>query len=179
MKRLTVLLAALVMALYLAGVPALAQHGHGGSPGGRPGGPPGSPPGPRNNPGQPGTPGNDRGSRPESSRNSSTETGKKKTVSELLAQNTKLASKLQALLPEGTDLQQAASGFKNLGQFVAAAHVSHNLNIPFDQLKATMIGPPSKSLGQAIHELNPNVDAKAEAKKANKQAKADTKESSS
>ena len=28
-----------------------------------------------------------------------------------------------------------ASGFKSQGQFIAALHVSHNLNIPFDQLK--------------------------------------------
>jgi len=29
--------------------------------------------------------------------------------------------------PPGTNLQSAATGFKNLGQFVAAVHVSHNL----------------------------------------------------
>ena len=88
----------------------------------------------------------------------------------MLSQNTKLSSKLQTLLPEGTDMQKAASGFDNLGQFVAATHVSHNLNIPFDDLKTKITGPSPVSLGQAIHELKPGVDAKKEAIKANEQA---------
>src|SRR5262249_49862424 len=62
-----------------------------------------------------------------------------KSISQKLVANTKLASKLQGLLPPGTNLQTASSGFKNLGQFVAAVHVSHNLGIPFDQLKAKML----------------------------------------
>jgi len=92
------------------------------------------------------------------------------SVSTRLSSNTKLASKLQGLLPPGTDLQTAASGFKNLGQFVAAVHVSHNLGIPFDQLKAKMQGPPTESLGKAIHELKPDVDAKAQTKTAESEA---------
>ncbi len=104
-------------------------------------------------------------------------TSGQKTAGELLTQNTKLASKLQALLPAGTDLQTAASGFKNLGQFVAAVHVSHNLGIPFDQLKAKMQGPPAESLGKAIQQLKPAANAKAETKKATKQAKTDINDS--
>jgi hypothetical protein len=95
------------------------------------------------------------------------------SVSTRLSSNTKLASKLQGLLPPGTDLQTAASGFKNLGQFVAAVHVSHNLGIPFDQLKAKMQGPPTESLGKAIHELKPDVDAKAQTKTAESEAHQD------
>src|SRR5215813_3064095 len=95
------------------------------------------------------------------------------SISQKLASNTKLASKLQSLLPPGTDLNAAAAGFKNLGQFVAAVHVSHNLGIPFDQLKAKMIGPPSESLGKAIHALNPALNAKVETKKAEKEAHQD------
>ena len=76
-------------------------------------------------------------------------------------------------------MQKASSGFKNLGQFVAAAHVSNNLGIPFDQLKSTMMGPPEKSLGDAIHQIKPDVNAKAEANKAKKQADKDMKESRS
>jgi hypothetical protein len=100
-----------------------------------------------------------------------------KTASQLLSQNTKLASKLQSLLPAGTDLTAASSGFKNLGQFVAAVHVAHNLGIPFDQLKATMIGPPKESLGQAIHSLKPAASSKTETKKATQQATQDMNES--
>jgi hypothetical protein len=107
------------------------------------------------------------------------------TVSDRLAKNTHLAAHLQGLFPAGTDLQQASNGFKNLGQFVAAAHVSKNLGIPFDQLKAKMTGVSSApsnsagdtsvSLGKAIHELRPQVDAKSEVKKAEQQAKEDIK----
>jgi hypothetical protein len=72
----------------------------------------------------------------------------------------------------GQDAQTACGGFKNIGQCVAAAHVAKNLDIPggFDALKAKLTGSGSVSLGKAIKELSPNADAKAEAKKANKQA---------
>lgn len=98
-----------------------------------------------------------------------------KTASDLLTQNTRLSSNLQGLLPNGTNLQDASSGFSNLGQFVAAVHVSHNLGIPFDQLKTKMMG--GASLGQAIHELKPNVDAHQESLKANHQALEDIEKS--
>ena len=101
------------------------------------------------------------------------------SVSEKLMDNTKLASKLQSLLPTGTDLTTASQGFKNLGQFVAAVHVSHNLDIPWDQFRAKMIGPPKESLGKTIHALKPDANSKVEANKANKQAKQDINESKS
>jgi hypothetical protein len=95
------------------------------------------------------------------------------SLSAKLARNPALAAKLQALLPPGTDLNAAAQGFKNLGQFVAALHVSQNLGIPFDQLKAKLTGPGAESLGKAIQDLKPGVDAKAAVKLADKEAKAD------
>ena len=92
-------------------------------------------------------------------------------------------SKIQSLLPPGTDIKTAESGFKNHGQFIAALHVSKNLNIPFDQLKAKLTGVTSTStvqtsstavsLGKAIHALRPGMSvtqANVEAKKAEKQA---------
>jgi hypothetical protein len=102
-----------------------------------------------------------------------------KSISDHLSSQSKLSSKLQSLLPAGTDLKTASSGFKNLGQFVAAVHVSNNLGIPFDQLKAKMTGDHAESLGKAIQELKPAANAKSETKKANKQADADLKESES
>ncbi len=97
------------------------------------------------------------------------------TVSDQLTRNTNLASKLTGILPAGTDLQKASSGFKNLGQFVAAAHVSHNLDIPFDSLKAKMTGSTPMSLGDAIHELKPTADANTEQRKAERAADDDIK----
>jgi hypothetical protein len=77
-----------------------------------------------------------------------------------LSNNTNLANRLQPLLPAGETLQAAAAGFKNQGQFIAALHVSHNLNLPFDQLKAEMTGSERDSLGQAIHDLRPDLTSK-------------------
>ncbi|SRR6266850_3175396 len=102
-----------------------------------------------------------------------------KTVGEKLAQNPKLASKIENLLGNGMSAQDACSGFKNLGQCIAAIHVSRNLGVSFTDLKARMIDPATntqrESLGKAIQGLKPPANAKVEAKKATKQAKADMK----
>lgn len=90
-------------------------------------------------------------------------------------------SHLQPPLPAGTSLQAAASGFKNEGQFIAALHLSHNLSIPFSQLKAEMTGAHHDSLGRAVHDLRPELDAKAvksNLKLANEQSKTGLEEAS-
>jgi hypothetical protein len=103
---------------------------------------------------------------------------------ERIQNDTAFRSKIQSLLPPGTEIKAAESGFKNHGQFIAALHVSKNLNIPFDQLKAKMTGvtatsstvqtsSTAMSLGKAIHALRPDMSAtqaNEEAKKAEKQA---------
>ncbi len=96
-----------------------------------------------------------------------------KSPTDILNQDTRLSSNLEKLLPQGTTAQQACAGFKNLGQCVAAIHVSHNLDIPFADLKAKMTGTGSESLGKAIGDLKPAANAKAESKKAEKQANQD------
>ena len=67
--------------------------------------------------------------------------------------NPRLESRLLALLPPGTNVQDASQGFKTWGQFVAAVHVSNNLGLPFDSLKTAMTGATPMSLGQAIQSL--------------------------
>src|SRR5215471_4398886 len=154
MKSRTLIIA---LSVALIGIPLYAQHGHGGGGGG-------------------GGTGHSMNSN-SNSHNNSGKDSKGSSVSDHLEDNTKLASKLQSLLPTGTNLQQAAQGFKNLGQFVAAVHVSHNLGIPFDQLKAKMMGPPKESLGKAIQALRPTANSKAETKKATDEAKEDMNDS--
>jgi hypothetical protein len=95
------------------------------------------------------------------------------TISQRIDRNPRLAARLEALLPPNTTLADAAKGFKNQGQFIAALHVAHNLDIPFDQLKADMTGANKYSLGKAIHELKPTADANAEVKKADREADTD------
>ena len=53
-------------------------------------------------------------------------------------------------------LTLAASGFRNLGQFVAAVNMSNNLGIPFAQLKTRMVDQ-GMSLGQAIQDARPKT----------------------
>lgn len=72
----------------------------------------------------------------------------------------------------GGNLQSACGGFKNLGQCIAALHVSHNLGLSFSDLQAKMTGSGSESLGKAIQSLG-GANAESEAKKANKQAHQD------
>jgi len=124
---------------------------------------------------------------------------------EVLTRNTKLNStlttKLQSknLLPAGTDLKSACSGFRNLGQCVAAIHVRHNLDIPFACMKADMTGQASAtasncptvarstsklslgklSLGKSIQALAPSANANEEVKVGTKQADSDIKEAES
>ncbi|NUQ28197.1 MAG: hypothetical protein HOQ35_06740 [Acidobacteriaceae bacterium] len=94
--------------------------------------------------------------------------------------NTHLNSSLTSSLGKsgvsipGGSLQTACSGFKNLGNCVAAMHVAQNLNIPFASLQSQMTGSKAVSLGKAIQSTAAaGTDAKAEAKKATKQANAD------
>ena len=94
-----------------------------------------------------------------------------KTPSDLLQRNTKLSDNLAKLLPAGTDVQSAASGFRNLGEFVAAVHVSKNLGIPFADLKDKMMA--GGSLGNAIQALRPGADAQVESRRAHAQAEDD------
>jgi len=91
-------------------------------------------------------------------------------------------AKLKAVLPAGTDINDATAGFKNFGQLNAAVNVSQNLGIDFADLKASMTGitidgdktnQPTKSLGQAIQQFKPGVDADAEAAAATTQASRD------
>jgi hypothetical protein len=68
---------------------------------------------------------------------------------EKLLKNENLRAKMAARL--GRDPLIAASGFKNLGQFVAAVNVSNNLGIEFNLLKRLMVDR-GLSLGQAIQQ---------------------------
>ena len=126
-----------------------------------------------------GNPGMSDASHGANSTNAGTANMAHSSPSDVLSHNTAIAGKLNTLT--GQDAQTACSGFKNLGQCVAAAHVAKNLNLPggFDALKAKVTGKNSQSLGKAIHQLQPDADAKAEVKKANQQASDDMKDSGS
>jgi len=158
-KRSLTIVAAMALAF---SAPAFAQRSH-------PGGGPPAGHGPGSNPGMSSS--HDAGSAAHSDMHGS--------PSDVLSHNTAIAGKIKSLT--GQDAQTACGGFKNMGQCVAAAHVAKNLDIPggFDALRAKVTGTGAVSLGTAIKGFAPNADAKAEVKKANKQASDDLKETSS
>ena len=183
MKRMVVTFTLAAAAACLLALPAAAQSHGQGHPGGAAAGSMGG------------------GHDADASGNAGSKMSGPKAAGEMLTQNTKLASKLSSLLPQGTNLQTAASGFKNLGQFVAAVHVSHNLGISFASLKCTELATkaacttttgtttqtmtvPSKSssLGQAIHTLKPSLstsNSTTAAKQAQKEADGDIRATAS
>jgi hypothetical protein len=89
-----------------------------------------------------------------------------------LPKNPRLVERLRGLLPPNTDINLAATGFRNQGQFVATVHVSNNLGLNFQDLKTRMV-TDGMSLGRAIHDLRRNVDAEAAANVATRQAQQD------
>jgi hypothetical protein len=101
-------------------------------------------------------------------------------VAEKLMTKPNQLAKLKAALGDSTiDINDATAGFKNFGQLNAAVNVSQNLGIDFADLKASMTGitlegtktnEPTKSLGQAIQQFKPGVNAEAEAAAATAQA---------
>src|SRR5207244_339723 len=90
-----------------------------------------------------------------------------------------LSTILKPLLPPRTSVGDAAAGFKNQRQFIAAMHLSKNLGISFKDIKSRMTAEHRMSLNDALRDLRPEMSknvAKAEAKKAEEQAKDDEKQ---
>lgn len=105
--------------------------------------------------------------------------GRQSSAVARIENNPGLSSRIQPLLPPGSNLQSSAAGFKNEGEFVSALHASKNLNIPFDQLKAKMTGDDRQSLGKAIQSLRPEMDKRAvkdSVKRAESLSKSDIRE---
>ena len=165
MKKLIMLLLAIVIVLQVQDMSLYGQRGNGRGPSVNQG--------QGRGPAQ--IPNHDRGNARIENRNPRSTERPNTKVANSIERNPRLSSRLQEMLPPGMTVAQASSGFKNQGQFIAALHVSKNLNIPFDQMKAKMTGDNAMSLGQAIHELRPDMPedrAKSEAKRADEQRKA-------
>lgn len=188
MKRITFVLAVSLFAvLYTGSQGAYAQHAHGGGPGGGMGGDMGM------------SHSTSAGSHADMGSSSVSQGAASSSPQEVFSRNstlnTTLTTKLQSknLLPSGTDLKTACGGFRNLGQCMAAIHVSHNLGVPFGCFKADMTGaalptgttcPAAVStsnlnLGKTIQAFSPNANSGAEAKTGNKEANSDISEAES
>jgi hypothetical protein len=84
-------------------------------------------------------------------------------------------TRLAAITPPGMSTEQACTGFKSLSECAAALHAAQNLSIPFADLKSKLTA--GRKLGAAIHELKPEADARAEARRAEDQARSDARAS--
>ena len=75
----------------------------------------------------------------------------------------------QSWLPSG---DVAAADFDNSEQFVTVAHAARNTEVPFMVLKDRVLNQ-GQSLTEAIREFKPELDAKAEVKRARAAARSD------
>jgi hypothetical protein len=83
-----------------------------------------------------------------------------------------LHAQLKPLLNKGADMNVAAQDFRDAEQFATVAHAARNTEIPFMVLKHRVV-TERKPLATAIRELQPNVDAAAQARRAQAEAQAD------
>ena len=161
--------AALSLAVLLSGSAALAQHGHAGGMGNSMG----------------------HSSDHSSSSRTAAPTSSQK-ISDVLSKNPVIGDKIVALTGDKLGATDACTGFKNIGQCIAAAHVSKNLpGMNFFCLRQAMTktsagtNAPSTgcsvtgkySLGQAIQKLDPQADPAAATKKAGTETQQDMKAS--
>ncbi len=174
MKKLN--FAALSLAVFLYAGSAFAQHGHAGGMGG-------------------GAMGSGMSHSSMGSANAGThgsngsQSTQKPTVNDILTKNPAIGDKIMALTG-ATSASDACTGFKNLGQCVAAAHVAKNMNNGnFYCLRQAMTGTAAPSgttcpatsgtmsLGKAIQTLYPQANASTESKKGTQEASQDLKSS--
>lgn len=73
-------------------------------------------------------------------------------ISTKISKNPSQLAKVNAMLPTGMTIEEASTGFRNQGQFVAALNVSKNQSIDFVQLKDAMT-VDGLSLGQAAKQV--------------------------
>jgi hypothetical protein len=98
----------------------------------------------------------------------------------------------KGVLAADGDVSSACAIFKTLNDCLAALHASHNVGLDFNCVRADVtgvqtsadvsgckgpVGDKPVNLTTAIKRLKPEVDAKSEAKSAEKQAEADIKAS--
>ena len=80
--------------------------------------------------------------------------------------------RVKEVLNRGADLEIAAADFDSSEQFVTVAHAARNTKVPFMVLKDGLLYK-GKSLAQTIHEYRPELDARAEVRRARTAARAD------
>jgi hypothetical protein len=83
-----------------------------------------------------------------------------------------LRDRAKAVLNPGTKIELAAADFQTAEEFMTVAHAARNTKVPFVVLKHQVLNE-QRSLADAIHDLKPELDAKAEVERAREAARAD------
>jgi hypothetical protein len=94
------------------------------------------------------------------------------TRSMIPASEPRLHDRLKPVLNRGAKMDVAAEGFRSGEEFATVAHAARNTKVPFLVLKHQVL-KEGRSLADAIHQVKPDVDAKAEAARAQAAAKSD------
>ena len=87
-------------------------------------------------------------------------------ISTKISKNPSQLTKVKGMLPTGMTIEEASTGFRNQGQFIAALNASRNQGLDFVQLKDAMT-VDGLSLGQAAKQVRtapvpaPVIDAPA------------------
>ena len=92
------------------------------------------------------------------------------------ADEPRVQARLKPVLNRGTKMEVAAEGFLTAEEFATVAHASKNTSVPFMVLKHRVLNekrPFEDSMTDAIREFKPELNAKAEVEKAQREAKAD------
>ena len=92
--------------------------------------------------------------------------------STLAASEPRLHDRLKPVLNRGARMDVAAEGFRSGEEFATVAHASRNTQVPFMILKHQVLAE-GRNLADAIHQAKPDVDAKAEAARAQAAARSD------
>ena len=84
----------------------------------------------------------------------------------------RLHDRLKPVLNRGARMNLAADGFRSAEEFATVAHAARDTHVPFLVLKHRVLAE-HRSLADAIHQANPNIDAKTAVTQARVEAKAD------
>jgi hypothetical protein len=93
-------------------------------------------------------------------------------VPSYLVTQPRIADRAEPLLQRGADVQLAAEGFRTPELFMAVAHASRNLEVPFVVLKHHVLNE-RMTLSKAIAATRPDVNAAEQASQAMAAARAD------
>jgi hypothetical protein len=69
-------------------------------------------------------------------------------------------------------MEIASDGFRSGEEFAMVAHAARNTNVPFMVLKHRVV-TEQRSLEDALRDIKPEIDARAEAQRAREAAKSD------